>query len=266
MRQIVSLMKDNFRIGIIGGGAMGGALVKGMLKSHPEMSERIIISNPHLDKIVEFGKEGVRITQDNKDVAREADLLVIAVKPWKVSEVISDLKDCDLSLKEISLIVAGIPGNDILEILKDHHPASISIAMPNTAMAVGKSMSFVVELKDIAIKIINILDLVGKTKIIEERLLPAATSLASCGIAYAMRYVRAATEGGVELGFRATEAQDIIAQTLAGTVALLEIPGSHPEVEIDKVTTPGGLTIKGLNTMEKEGFTNAVIQGLKASR
>jgi pyrroline-5-carboxylate reductase len=79
-----------------------------------------------------------------------------------------------------------------------------------------------------------------------------------------MRYVRAASEGGVELGFKADIAKEIVLQTLKGAVELLQTTGMHPETAIDQVTTPGGLTIKGLNTMEKNGFSNAVIEGLKA--
>ncbi|WP_303037550.1 pyrroline-5-carboxylate reductase dimerization domain-containing protein, partial [uncultured Duncaniella sp.] len=93
----------------------------------------------------------------------------------------------------------------------------------------------------------------------------AATSIASCGIAYALRYIRAAMEGSVELGIRAPLAQEMIVQTLIGAASLLQEPGTHPETEIDKVTTPGGLTIRGLNAMEHSGFTSAVINGLKAS-
>ena len=110
----------------------------------------------------------------------------------------------------------------------------------------------------------NIFDDTGNAMITEERLLGAATTLASCGIAYAMRYIRAATEGGVELGFRATDAKNIVLQTVKGAVDLLLANGNHPEAEIDKVTTPGGLTIRGLNEMEHAGFTSAVIRGLKA--
>ena len=106
----------------------------------------------------------------------------------------------------------------------------------------------------------------GKVMVVEERLMGAGTALASCGIAYVMRYVRAATEGGVELGMYARDAQRIVEQTLQGAVALLRANQSHPEQEIDKVTTPGGITIRGLNAMEQAGFTNSVIQGLKASK
>ena len=104
----------------------------------------------------------------------------------------------------------------------------------------------------------------GKALFVEERLLGMGTAMAGCGIAYAMRYVRAAMEGGVELGFKADLSRDIVLQTVKGAVALLEATGHHPEAEIDKVTTPGGLTIKGLNEMEHAGFTSAVVRGLKA--
>ena len=110
----------------------------------------------------------------------------------------------------------------------------------------------------------NIFDELGGCLITEERLLGAGTTLASCGIAYAMRYVRAAAEGGVELGFKAKDATKIVLQTMEGAVKLLKATGEHPESAIDKVTTPGGVTIKGLNAMEHYGFSNAVIEGLKA--
>ena len=113
--------------------------------------------------------------------------------------------------------------------------------------------------------LLEVFNELGEAMLIEESAMAAATSLASCGIAYALRYVRAAMEGGVELGIRADEAKRIVMQTLRGAVDLLEANNSHPEAEIDRVTTPGGLTIKGLNAMEAAGFTHSVIEGLRAS-
>jgi pyrroline-5-carboxylate reductase len=104
----------------------------------------------------------------------------------------------------------------------------------------------------------------GKSLLTDEQHLASGTTLASCGIAYAMRYIRAAAEGGVELGFKADDAKNIVMQTMKGAVELLEASGMHPEAAIDLVTTPGGVTIKGLNEMEHAGFTSAVIRGLKA--
>ena len=112
--------------------------------------------------------------------------------------------------------------------------------------------------------VVNIFDEMGNSLITDEAHLAAGTTLASCGIAYAMRYIRAASEGGVELGFKADDAKRIVMQTMKGAVELLEASGLHPEAAIDLVTTPGGVTIKGLNEMEHAGFTSAVIRGLKA--
>ena len=110
----------------------------------------------------------------------------------------------------------------------------------------------------------ELFDTMGHSIITDEQHLGAGTTLASCGIAYAMRYIRAASEGGVELGFKADDAKQIVMQTMKGAVTLLEATGLHPEAAIDLVTTPGGVTIKGLNEMEHAGFTSAVIRGLKA--
>lgn len=254
-------------ISIIGGGAMGSALAQGLVRNGLDKDIEIIVSNPHIEKIKPLEASGLRITDSNIEATRPADILIIAVKPWKVKDVIEEItSSINPKIEEIAFIVAGIPGEELITMFNGAEKGDISIVMPNTAMAKGKSMTFMVPLQGNSEKTKLLFEKVGKVEVIEERLLPAATALASCGIAYGLRYVRAATEGGVELGFKAQEAQKIVAQTLAGVVALLDSPDAHAEEEIDKVTTPGGITIKGLNAMEKEGFTNAVIQGLKASR
>ena len=148
------------------------------------------------------------------------------------------------------------------------HGADIVCVMPNIAIAYKQSMTFITPIDASATEIQQITDIfdeLGESLIMEERLFPAATAM-SCAIAYAMRYVRANVEGGVEMGFKAKDAQKIVLQTVKGAVELLQATGEHPEAAIDKVTTPGGCTIKGLNTMEQNGFTNAVIKGLIAGK
>lgn len=246
---------------------MGGAVARGLLTTGFISSEKIKIANPHLDKLKDFAHAGVIVTSSNPEVASSCDVVIIAVKPWLLKEVIFEISSYfDQDKTEIGIIVAGVSSAEILKMFDDKIPENISVVMPNTAMTVGQSMTFIVPLSGKTEKIYSIFRQLGDVKLIEERLLPAATSLASCGIAYAMRYVRAAMEGGVELGFKASEAQEIVSQTMSGAVALLKLPGAHPESEIDKVTTPGGITIKGLNEMEKYGFSTAVIEGLKASK
>ena len=151
--------------------------------------------------------------------------------------------------------------------MRDELPAIFRI-IPNTAIAVKESVNFISEYNATqaqSVLIKYIFDELGFTVMIDEKLIAAGTALASCGVAYAFRYIRAAVEGAVELGIQPELAKKIELQTLKGAVALLETNKSHPEAEIDKVTTPGGITIKGLNAMEEAGFTNAVIKGLKSS-
>ena len=141
--------------------------------------------------------------------------------------------------------------------------------MPNTAIAVMSSMTFVAShnaSQDQKETILSIFKELGHAMLVEEQLMPAATALASSGIAYAMRYIRAAMEGGVEMGFYPQVAREIVIHTVKGAVDLLIANGSNPETEIDKVTTPGGITIKGLNEMEIAGFSASVVRGLKASK
>ena len=254
------------KIGIIGGGAMGGALAQGLIESGVIKPEEITISNPHIEKIERFGKQGAIITTSNVEAVEGSDLVVIAVKPWFVKDVIEEIEgSINPDKTEICSLAAGIMPEDLLSMFRFNKPAHLCLAMPNTAMAVKESMTFILPGKGQSEFSEKVFSLVGKVMRIEKRQLPGAMALASCGIAYAMRYVRAACEGGVELGIRASEAQYIMAQTLIGTARLLLQPGAHPETEIDKVTTPGGFTIRGLNAMEEAGFTPAVIAGLKAS-
>jgi pyrroline-5-carboxylate reductase len=167
------------------------------------------------------------------------------------------------------VVAAGVKSESIKEwIAKDSKMIPLFLVIPNIAIAQLQSMTFIVP--SVATEtqhteqVVALFDSMGKTIITDEQHLAAGTTLASCGIAYAMRYVRAASEGGVELGFKADDAKQIVMQTMKGAVELLQATGLHPEAAIDLVTTPGGVTIKGLNEMEHAGFTSSVIRGLKA--
>ena len=196
--------------------------------------------------------------------------MIIAVKPWLVEQVVNELKPVlNYTRQTIITVAAGISGSQFTAWLKkDDAVPQTFIVIPNTAIAVLASMTFIVPVNataDPTAIVKALFDNVGQTMVTDERHLSAGMTLASCGIAYAMRYVRAAAEGGVELGFKADMAKDIVLQTMKGAVELLQANGNHPEAEIDKVCTPGGLTIRGLNEMEHAGFTSAVIRGLKAA-
>ena len=257
------------KIAIIGAGAMGGAMADGFIKSGAVKPADISVANPTAQKLEHFALQGASVTTDNKTAAEGADIIVIAVKPWLVEQVVNELKPVlNYTRQTIITVAAGISGNQFTAWLKkDDAVPQTFIVIPNTAIAVLASMTFIVPVNataDTTTTIKALFDNVGQTMVTDERHLSAGMTLASCGIAYAMRYVRAAAEGGVELGFKADMAKDIVLQTMKGAVELLQANGNHPEAEIDKVCTPGGLTIRGLNEMEHAGFTSAVIRGLKA--
>lgn len=256
----------SFKLCVIGGGSMGSAIISGLLSKNFLPASRINVSNPHVEKMDGLAKKGVNIFTDNKSAVRDTDVVILAVKPWKIGDVIAEISEHTLPSAEICSLAAGISSRDIFNIWNSSTLENLSIVMPNTAVRICESMTFLVEVVGNTDKTRSVFEALGTVMTIDESQLTAATSLASCGIAFAMRYIRAACEGGVELGFPAQKALEIVCQTITGAADLLKQPGAHPEVEIDKVTTPGGFTIRGLNTMEKFGFSNSVIEGLKACK
>jgi len=140
--------------------------------------------------------------------------------------------------------------------------------MPNTAIAIQESMTCICAHQAKNEQIDYVTDLfgqLGKSVFIEEKLMDAATVLGACGTAFAMRYIRANIQGGIEIGFSAATASLIAAQTVKGASLLLLLKNTHPEQEIDKVTTPKGCTIAGLNEMEHQGFSSSLIKGVVTS-
>lgn len=234
---------------------MGGAIAGGLC----ERGYEIIVVDPVTTKF-----EGTHPKMGT--FLLEADAIVVAVKPWLAMEVLCELESI-IAKKQIMIcsVAAGITLEQMSSVMSQK---PLFRVMPNTAVALGQGMTFISHHNATVLQVEQINQMfatLGSAMIIDEQLMGAAMAVASCGIAYALRYARASMEGAIELGLTASAAQSIISQTLKGAAALLDT-GNHPEAEIDKVTTPGGITIKGLNAMEHEGFTRAVIQGLKASR
>ncbi len=257
-------------ISIIGAGNMGGTTAWGLLKSNTCQAKELHVADPSADKLLPFSNAGASTFTDNKEAIQGTHIVMVFVKPWLVESVLHEIKPVlDYEHQILVVIAAGIKSDDIRTWLEKEDKAipTFFLAIPNIAISQLSSMTFIVPArakKEQTALIKSIFDAMGRSIIVEERLLPAGTTLASCGLAYAMRYVRAASEGGVELGFYPNDAKDIVLQTVKGAIELLQANGNHPEAEIDKVTTPGGVTIRGLNEMEHAGFTSAVIRGLKA--
>lgn len=254
------------KIGIIGVGNMGGAIAVGLLKSGFVAAGDIFVADRKESTLLEMKKLGVNTSKNNLDAAKNADVIIVAVKPYHIEGVINEIKT-ELNPNKIFIsIVAGVGINELGEMAGGEIP--IFRVMPNTAIALQESLTCISangNTESFKKYVIELFDKLGKTVEIPEELMAAATVLSSCGIAYALRYIRAAMQGGIEIGFGAEMAQFITAQTVKGATELVLQSGNHPEREIDKVTTPMGVTITGLNEMEHKGFSSSLIQGVLAS-
>lgn len=259
------------KITIVGAGNMGGAMACGMLKSEAVKSQDLTVIDhrgTNVDRLKAI-EPSMNIVVNTYDSLSDADLVIIAVKPWMVQSVLTAYRNTFLKSKPdqiIASVAGGITLAQLGEWTDNNKP--LCRIMPNMAIALMQSMTFISvdkTSKEQENQLLELFARMGKVEVIEEKLFSAAASLTSCGIAFAMRYIRAAMEGGVEMGFYPDKSKDFVLQTIRGAVEILETGGAHPEQEIDKVTTAGGTTIKGLNEMEHAGFSSAVIKGLKAS-
>ena len=252
---------------------MGGAIAKGLVDSSLVKASDITCtatSDATLAKIKHIN-EDINTTKNNCEAVKNADVVLFAVKPWLMNEIIGEVKEgMNYDRQIVVSVAAGLSAADLNGFLKkegESLPVLFRL-IPNTAIEVGSSVTFMSVHNGATQEQINMLmqlfNTMGQTFIVDEKKMEAGMIAASCGIAFALRYIRAAVEGSVELGLAPGVAKEIVANTVKGAADLLLKNQSHPEVEIDKVTTPGGLTIKGLNEMEKYGFTTAVIEGLKA--
>jgi pyrroline-5-carboxylate reductase len=254
------------KIGIIGGGNLGMAIAEGLIQSGYITPGHILITRRSVDKLHVLERKGVMVSANNEDAVNYASLIILAVKPYQVSEVLTKLRNSFKKGKHI--LVSVVTGVDIQQIANLIPGIPIVRAMPNTAIAIRESMTCLAS-KDVSSEeiqeISEVFNQLGSTVRIDEKLMDAATVLGACGTAFAMRYIRANIQGGIEIGFDANTASLIAAQTVKGAAELLLKKQTHPEQEIDKVTTPKGCTIAGLNEMEHRGFSSSLIKGLVAS-
>lgn len=254
------------KIAIIGAGNMGGAITCGLAKSGIIKPNEIIVSNPSQEKldILKSLNSEINVTHDNHEAAKGADIVILAVKPWLVEKVL-----LELSLRKQQILLSVAAGISFGTLGKYVSPDSVIFRMmPNTAITEGCSMTLLAShnaTKEQEEMMIRLLDTLGMTMLIGEDKMGAGMALASCGIAYVLKYFQAAMQAGIELGLKPQEAAQMVAQCAKGAAELVLNNNSHPSVEIDKVTTPGGYTIRGLNELEHNGFSSAVIKAMKAS-
>ena len=262
------------KITIIGGGNMGGAIAGGLAAGNMIAAGDITVTARTartLDRIKECNSAIVTMS-DNRAAVESADLVLFAVKPWLLEEIAAGVRDVlDYRRQQVASVVAGVTFERLTEMLDNGSgiaPVLYRI-IPNTAISLGRSVTFIAHSGATGEQlnaVVAMFDQLGRTFVVTEEMMTAGTSLASCGIAFALKYIDASIRGGVELGFSAAESREVVMQTMRGALALLECNDTMPQQEIDKVTTPGGITLKGLEAMTRDGFEGAVRAGLLESR
>ena len=253
------------KIGIIGCGNLGLSLLKGIRKN--DQDALIYGSKRNTSGLVHLNDEHTIITSDNVELINNCEIIILALKPYTVIPFLT--QNAELFKSNQHTLVSVATGITIDE-MKACFSSDIDVfrAMPNTASSVNESItaiSFGSDNLNRKESVTEIFQTVGEAIIIDEALMESATILGACGIAYVLRFMRAMIQGGIEVGFDAVIASKIVSQTVKGAAELIIRNGSHPEQEIDKVTTPKGCTIVGLNEMEHSGFSSALIKGIVTS-
>ena len=244
-------------IAILGAGNIGVAIARGLTRAQHCEAEQLILTRRHPREI-----EGFAVQTDNRAAVQRADTVVVAVQPQQLDGLLDEIKgDLDADRHVVLSVVSGASCASIRERIGKDVP--VARAMPNVAIAIGQSMTCLATGSDAALERARaVFDAVGTTVVIDEEQMIPATALCACGVAFFLRAVRAASQGGIEIGFHPEDALAMAAQTAAGAAALMLEMGRHPEREIDTVTTPRGCTIVGLNELEHRGFSSAMIKGI----
>lgn len=255
------------KIGIIGAGNMGGAIARGLAQGTLVEAKDIIVADPSQEKLDELRtfNSDIQVTTVNQHAVTGTDLIIIAVKPWLAKEVIANVQ-IEPKKQMVVSVAAGIPFSEYIGWLGEQ--ATLFRLVPNTAISEMESMTLIAShhaTEEQEKRMVDLFGEMGLAMLIPEQQIPATTALASCGIAYVLKYIQAGMQAGVEMGIYPKDAMKIVAQAVKGAATLILNNDTHPSVEIDKVTTPGGITIKGINELDHAGFTSAVIRAMKAS-
>lgn len=255
------------KIAVLGGGNLGQALATGWVAAGRVEPGDVHVTRRQVEKIEHLKEQGFVVGSDNAAAVGRADTVVLAVQPQQLDALLQEIVGAiDAECHHVISVVSGASIAGLREALGDAVP--IVRAMPNTAVSIGESMTCLSaeEGAEAALEEAErLFDAVGETLVIREEMMVPATALCACGVAFFLRCIRAASQGGIEIGFHPEEALLLAGQTARGAAALSLKKGSHPEGEIDRVTTPRGCTIAGLNEMEHQGLSSALIKGLIVS-
>lgn len=257
----------NKKVSIIGCGNIGLSILQGLIKGNSIPAKNITATRRNVQELSHLKELGIKLTSNNIKAIEESDLIIIAVKPYNIVSILEEIKDhLDPERHILISVTAGVTISHIKSVIMKE--MAVFRAMPNISASVGKSVSCIcqngADNEDVE-SVKQMFDIIGTTMIIDEELMQSATILGACGIAYVLRFIRAMIQGGIQIGFDAKTASEIVNQTVKGAAELLIERKEHPEYEIDKVTTPKGCTIVGLNEMEHNGFSSSLIKGIVAS-
>lgn len=252
------------KISIIGAGNMGGAIARGLTLGTLVAAKDITVADPTQGKLdaLKATNPDIQTTTSNQEAVTGADIILIAVKPWLVKEVITALT-FDLKKQVIVSVAAGIPFSEYTGWLSES--AILFRLVPNTAISELASMTLIAShnaTKEQEQLMVGLFNEMGLAMLVPEKQIPATTALTSCGIAYVLKYIQAGMQAGIEMGIYPNDAMKMVAQSVKGAAELILNNDTHPSVEIDKVTTPGGITIKGINELDHAGFTSAIIRAM----
>jgi len=258
---------ENNKLAIIGCGNLGTSIMKGLLEGKTLQPDQIAATRRNTESLASYKYQGVHVTSDNVEAARTSEVILIAVKPYNIRQILEEIKEVlDPSRHILVSAVTGVGIQEIQDVVQVALP--VFRVMPNTAADVKESVTCICQQNaqpmDID-RIHHLFSRIGTPIQIDEHLMEAATILGACGIAYVMRFIRAMIQGGIQIGFDTKTANAIVNQTVLGAAKLLIERQEHPEHEIDKVTTPKGCTIVGLNEMEHNGFSSSLIKGIVSS-
>lgn len=257
----------NKTIGFIGCGNMARAMIGGIVKSNLVSSEKIIASNPSDNSLNKVKEEyNILVTQDNVEVAKASDIIILAIKPDKYFEIIDEIKPYLRKDVVIVTIAAGITLESMSNAMG--HDAKVVRTMPNTPALVSEGMSALCANKNITKEelqdVVKVFESFGKVELLEEKLIDIVPAVSGSSPAYVYMFIEALGDGAVLQGMPREMAYRMAAQAVLGAARMVLDTGEHPGKLKDNVCSPGGTTIKAVYTLEKNNFRAAVISAMES--
>ena len=254
-----------YKLGIIGCGSMGGAIVRGALKAGTLSGSDLIIYDHNKDKIQDLIDQGASLAKSEVDLVAQTENLLIAVKPQSFKNLAKTLNG---KIPDQTLLISIAAGVSIEKIKNDFGHEKIVRAMPNTPALVNEGMTSLSAeekyLGDIDFAK-DLFESVGKISLIDEEKIDAFAGLAGCMPAFVFMFIEAAADAGVKNGIKRADAYQYVAQAILGSAKMLLETKDHPGKLKDQVCSPGGTTIEGVLALEEAGFRNAIIKAVDSA-